>query len=87
MTSNVHKSRSKTNRAVSRRDFLRILKLAGLDLVLLTLVGGYYLKQYDSDNLEVVDVKLKLPRLPRAFSGFRLAQIRAASLPAFFSSP
>jgi predicted MPP superfamily phosphohydrolase len=75
MASNVNNSRSKTDRAVSRRDFLRILKLAGLDLVFLTLVGGYYLKQYEPDNLEVVDIKLKLPRLPRAFSGFRLAQI------------
>jgi predicted MPP superfamily phosphohydrolase len=75
MASSVNESRSKTKRAVSRRDFLRILKLAGLDLVLLSLVGGYYLKEYEPDHLEVVDIKLKLPRLPKSFSGFRMAQI------------
>ena len=66
---------SKPKRAVTRRDFLRLLKIAGLDLVLLTLVGGYYLKEYEPSRLEVTDVKLKLPRLPKSFSGFRLVQI------------
>ena len=66
---------SKLKRAVTRRDFLRLLKIAGLDLVLITLVGGYYLKEYEPSRLEVTDVKLKLPRLPKSFSGFRLVQI------------
>jgi predicted MPP superfamily phosphohydrolase len=70
-----HAVRGKSKRAISRRDFLRILKLAGLDLVLFTFLGGYYLKEYEPSSLEVVDVKLKLPRLPKSFSGFRLAQI------------
>ena len=75
MNKNAYAARGKPKRAVSRRDFLRLLKFAGLDLVLLTLLGGYYLKEYEPTSLEVTGVKLKLPRLPKSFSGFRLAQI------------
>ncbi len=64
-----------SKRSVTRRDFLRLLKIAGLELALLTIGGGIYMSKYEPNWLEVTDVKLKLPRLPKSFSGFRLAQI------------
>jgi len=75
MNKKLDATRGKPTRAVTRRDFLRLLKIAGLDLVLLTLVGGLYMKEYEPSRLEVTNVKLKLPRLPKSFSGFKLAQI------------
>lgn len=61
--------------SVSRRDFLRLLKIAGLELALISLGGGLYMSKFEPGWLEVTDVKLKLPRLPKQFAGFRLAQI------------
>ena len=72
MSSNHH---SNSKHAVSRRDFLRLLKIAGLELALISFAGGLYMSKYEPDWLEVTDVKLRLPRLPKSFSGFRLAQI------------
>jgi predicted MPP superfamily phosphohydrolase len=66
---------SKSKPAVSRRDFLRLLKIAGLDLALLTFGGSLYMSKYEPSWLDVTELRLKLPRLPRSFSGFRLAQI------------
>ncbi len=66
---------SKSKSAVTRRDFLRLLKIAGLDLALLTFGGGFYMSKYEPSWLEVTELKLKLPRLPKSFSGFRLVQI------------
>ena len=75
MNTNNYESRSKSKRAVSRRDFLRLLKVAGLDLALLTFGGGLYMSKYEPSWLDVTELKLKLPRLPKSFAGFRLAQI------------
>ena len=61
--------------AVTRRDFLRLLKTAGLDLALLAFGGSLYMSKYEPSWLDVTNVKLKLPRLPKPFSGFRLVQI------------
>jgi predicted MPP superfamily phosphohydrolase len=66
---------SKSKPAVTRRDFLRLLKIAGLDLALLTFGGSMYMSKYEPSWLEVIELELKLPRLPKSFSGFRLAQI------------
>ena len=66
---------SKSKRAVSRRDFLRLIKVIGLEVALLTVGGGFYISKFEPNWLEVTEVKLKLPRLPKPFSGFRLAQI------------
>jgi predicted MPP superfamily phosphohydrolase len=66
---------SKSKRAVTRRDFLRLLKFTGLELALLTFGGGFYMSKFEPNWLEVTNIKLKLPRLPKSFSGFRLVQI------------
>ena len=66
---------SKSKSAVSRRDFLRLLKIAGLDLALLTFGGSLYMSKYEPSWLDVTELKLRLPRLPKSFSGFRLVQI------------
>jgi len=66
---------SNSKPSVSRRDFLRLLKLAGLDLALLTFGSGLYMSDYEPSWLEVVELNLKLPRLPKSFAGFRLVQI------------
>jgi uncharacterized protein len=66
---------SKSKRAVSRRDFLRLLKIAGLDLAFLMFGGGIYMSKFEPSWLEVTELKLKLPHLPKSFSGFRLVQI------------
>jgi predicted MPP superfamily phosphohydrolase len=66
---------STLKKRVSRRDFLKLLKIAGLDLALLTLGAGAYLKNVETGWLDIVSVRLALPNLPGSFSGFRLAQI------------
>ena len=66
---------SKSKSAVSRRDFLRLLKVAGLDLALLIFGGGLYMSKYEPSWLDVTELKLKLPRLPSSFSGIRLIQV------------
>jgi predicted MPP superfamily phosphohydrolase len=55
---------------VSRRDFLKLLPVAGLGLFF-----AGYVAHLEPDWVEVTQVVLKLPRLPKAFSGFRLAQV------------
>ncbi|MBN1451976.1 MAG: metallophosphoesterase [Anaerolineales bacterium] len=75
MNTNVNGERGKSKPAVTRRDFLRLLKVAGLDLALLTFGGSLYMSKYEPSWLDVTELKLKLPRLPKSFSGFRLAQI------------
>jgi len=67
--------RGRSKPVVTRRDFLRLLKIAGLDLALLAFGGNLYMSKYEPFWLDVTNVKLKLPRLPKSFSGFRLAQI------------
>ena len=64
----------KPDNRISRRDFLKLLKVAGLN-VLLVAFGGGYISRIEPDWLDVTQVRLALPRLPRSFSGFRLVQI------------
>src|SRR6266540_1986053 len=64
----------KKNDRLSRRDFLKLIKFGGLNALLL-LVGGGYMSQIEPGWLEVTQVHLALPRLPRSFSGFRMVQI------------
>ena len=72
---NPNARRGKSKPAVTRRDFLRLLKIAGLDLALLTFGGSLYMSKYEPSWLDVTELKLKLPRLPKSFSGFKLVQI------------
>jgi predicted MPP superfamily phosphohydrolase len=66
---------SKLKRAVSRRDFLRIVGLFGLDVILGAIVGWNYIDKFEPNWVQVTNINLKLPRLPEPFSGFRLVQI------------
>jgi predicted MPP superfamily phosphohydrolase len=61
---------SKPKAQVSRRDFLKLLPVAGLGLFF-----AEYAARLEPDWVEVTQVALQLPRLPKAFSGFRLAQV------------
>ena len=56
---------------LTRREFL---KLSG-QLVVFALGGTLYSTVIEPTWLEIENVTLKLPRLPRSFSGFRLVQI------------
>ncbi len=62
-------------RALSRRDFLKLLKIAGLQLMVLAFGVDLVLNEFDADELDVQKVKLTLPRLPSVFDGFRLVQV------------
>ncbi|MFZ5910298.1 MAG: metallophosphoesterase [Chloroflexota bacterium] len=66
---------SKSKRALTRRDFLKLMKFTGLEVALMAFGGGIYMKAYEPTWLEVVEVNLKLPRLPRSFSGMRVLQL------------
>jgi predicted MPP superfamily phosphohydrolase len=63
------------NKRFSRRDFLKVLAVLGADTTIVGLAGAGYMKDVEPSWVEVTDVRLKLPRLPKTFSGFRLAQI------------
>lgn len=59
----------------SRRDFLKVATILGLDTFLLGLMGAGYMSRVEPSWVEVRRMRLKLPRLPRVFSGLRLAQL------------
>ncbi len=58
-------------RHLSRRDFLKLMAALGVGIG----AGPLYATWLEPSWLDVTQVHLKLPRLPAAFSGFRLAQI------------
>jgi hypothetical protein len=60
---------------LSRRDFLRLLRNLSVDLALCGIGGGLYSSLIEPLWFDIVDVPLLLPRLGRAFTGFRLMQI------------
>ena len=60
---------------VTRRDFLKLLGVAALDLFLLGIGGVSYSLWVEPNLFTVETVHLKLPRLSHQFSGLRLAQI------------
>ena len=69
------KLNSKPKKQFSRRDFLKVSAILGLDTFLLGLTGASYAWNVEPTWMDINRVTLKLPRLPRAFSGMRLAQI------------
>jgi hypothetical protein len=71
----MEKPTSKAISSISRRDFIRIASLFGLDVFLTAILGWNYIDKIEPSWVEVSHVPLKLPHLPRAFSGFRLLQI------------
>ncbi|NWG07936.1 MAG: metallophosphoesterase [Chloroflexi bacterium] len=60
---------------LSRRDFLKLLKVGAVDLVLLMAGGGGWSFLVEPNWIKVEHVNLKLPRLAQVFSGIRIAQI------------
>jgi len=60
---------------LTRRDFLKLLKAGAIDLALLALGGVGYSILVEPQSFRIETVHLKLPRLPHAFSGLRMAQI------------
>jgi len=60
---------------LTRRDFLKLLKAAAIDLAVLALGAASYSVLVKPEQFSIETVHLKLPRLPRAFSGLRIAQI------------
>jgi len=54
---------------------LRLIKILGLETVLFAIGGGIYMREYEPSWVEVNQVTLKLPRLARSFSGFRMVQV------------
>jgi predicted MPP superfamily phosphohydrolase len=60
---------------LTRRDFLKILRLALTNFALLAVGGIGYSALVEPHLFRVERIRLKLPRLPRAFSGLRIVQI------------
>ena len=60
---------------MTRRDFLKLTRLVGLNTFLVGMGGLGYSTLVEPGWLEVVRVTLKLPRLAPSFAGFRLVQI------------
>lgn len=59
----------------SRRDFLKLVAWLGLNAGLLVLGGAGYMSNVEPYWVEISELRLKLPHLPRAFDGLRLAQL------------
>lgn len=62
-------------RRFSRRDFLKVSAILGFDTLLLGIAGFGYITRIEPTWVDVRHVSLRLPRLPRAFSGWRMAQL------------
>lgn len=73
MKSTAHNSQSQ--KQLSRRDFLKLLKVATVELGLLAAGGAGYGFWIEPNWLKVEKVNLKLQRLAPAFHGVRIAQI------------
>lgn len=63
------------SRRLSRRDFLKILKRAAIDLGLLAAGGAAWSFLIEPGWVRIENVRLQLPRLTPAFSGIRIAQV------------
>src|SRR5688572_14919217 len=60
---------------LSRRDFLKLIGVAALDLFLLAIGGVGYGLLMEPNSFKLETVRLKLTGLARSFSGLRLVQI------------
>jgi predicted MPP superfamily phosphohydrolase len=63
------------NKKVSRRDFLKLLKIMSIQIAALGLLGYGYSTDWEMNWIEITNLTLKLPRLDSAFRGIRLVQI------------
>jgi len=64
-----------SGKRLSRRDFLKLLKVGAIDLALLAVGGGIYSFLIEPAQIKIESVNLKLRRLTPGFSGIRIAQI------------
>lgn len=60
---------------LSRRDFLKLLKIGAIDLGLLAIGGAGWGFFFEPRAVKLEKVTLKLPRLTSIFSGLRIAQV------------
>jgi predicted MPP superfamily phosphohydrolase len=60
---------------LTRREFLKLLRIAIIDLALAGIGGAAYSTLIEPGLFRMEQVQLKLKRLPRAFSGLRVVQI------------
>ena len=63
------------NKKFSRRDFLKLMKIASIQAAALGLLGYGYSTELELNWIEVTKLTLKLRRLDSAFRGMRLVQI------------
>jgi predicted MPP superfamily phosphohydrolase len=70
----IARSRGK-GKKITRRDFLKLLIAGVVDFALLTLGGLGYSYLVEPGRVVIEPVKLVLKRLPKVFSGIRIAQI------------
>ena len=64
-----------SNKRLSRRDFLQLLKIGVIDLTLLAAGRGLYSFIVEPGLVKVESISLKLKRLSPGFSGIRIAQV------------
>lgn len=64
-----------TGTRLSRRDFLKLLKIGAIDFALLAMGGVGYGFLVEPTRIEIETVNLKLRRLTSAFFGIRIAQV------------
>jgi len=62
-------------KTLSRRDFLKLLKKFVLSLTAVGASSFIYSVFGEPEWIEVSDVEIKLPRLPKPFDGFRILQL------------
>jgi len=68
-------SNAQNGKRLSRRDFLKLLKVGVIDFALLAGGGWLYSSLIEPGWARVESVSLKLQRLTREFSGIRIAQV------------
>jgi len=52
-----------------------LLKIVGVETLLISIGGGFYVREFGPSWVEISNVSLKLPRLAKSFSGLRVVQI------------
>jgi uncharacterized protein len=62
-------------KTLTRRDFIKLLWIGFADLALLAIAGSAYGMLFEPGLFTIENVRLKLKRIPKVFSGIRVAQI------------
>jgi predicted MPP superfamily phosphohydrolase len=64
-----------SNKRLTRRDFLKLIKIISIQAAALGFIGYEYSTELEMNWIEVTNLALKLPHLDPAFQGMRLVQI------------